>query len=364
MSQVIQLMQKQRISWLDIAKGIGIYFIILGHTLSDPSVPGCGTLHEYPYSFHVPFFFILSGLTAKCGQNEFSGFLIKKLKTLFIPYLVFGILSIIIFRLAGAFAHSALMHSDGDFSLASNLLNLFILGDLQFNRSLWFLPCLLLMELLAWPFLKWEDAVWGRENSCFRALAFLAVFILAWSVAGHAWPLGIQRFQVEIAMLPYLFAGMLLVPVLRIPFAEFRMRFAAFITGAALVGLGLWLWILCPVHYNREIGFTIFAPFTAIVALVSSLGYVGLSAALLAGRPIEYAGRASLVIMCLHKFLVVFFQTCLPFTAMPLARMNYVVGTSVALACLLLCVACYFLISRFCPFLLGRLSFHPRTAKK
>ena len=41
MSQVIQLMQKQRISWLDIAKGIGIYFIILGHTLSDPSVPGC-----------------------------------------------------------------------------------------------------------------------------------------------------------------------------------------------------------------------------------------------------------------------------------------------------------------------------------
>lgn len=194
MSQVIQLMQKQRISWLDIAKGIGIYFIILGHTLSDPSVPGCGTLHEYLYSFHVPFFFILSGLTAKCGQNEFSGFLIKKLKTLFIPYLVFGILSIIIFRLAGAFAHSALMHSDGDFSLASNLLNLFILGDLQFNRSLWFLPCLLLMELLAWPFLKWEDAVWGRENSCFRALAFLAVFILAWSVAGHAWPLGIQRF--------------------------------------------------------------------------------------------------------------------------------------------------------------------------
>lgn len=56
MSQVIQLMQKQRISWLDIAKGIGIYFIILGHTLSDPSVPGCGTLHEYLYSFHVPFF--------------------------------------------------------------------------------------------------------------------------------------------------------------------------------------------------------------------------------------------------------------------------------------------------------------------
>lgn len=356
-------MEDKRISWLDIAKGIGIYFIVLGHTMSDPSIPGCGILHEYLYSFHVPFFFILAGLTAKCGKRGFGDFLIKKLKTLIIPYLVFGILSIIIFRLAEEFIHANLAHSDGDYSIGNNFVNLVTLEDLQFNRPLWFLPCLFLMELLTWPLLKWEHSLWGRENYLFRTFAFLLMGVLSWLVAGHLWPLDIQRFQVEVAMLPYLFAGILLAPILKIPFKKPHIRLLTLTAGFALIGLGIWLWGLCSVHYNREIGFLIFSPFTSVVALISSLGYIALCAAILTCRPIEYVGQASLLIMCLHKFPVVFFQTCLPFTAVLLAEMNYIAGTTVALICLLLCVGSYFFIFRFCPAILGRFSSRPQNTK-
>lgn len=60
--------KKERIAWIDIAKAIAIFFIVLGHQL--PSGPLCG----YLYSFHVPLFFFLSGLTfntAKEPKNFF-----------------------------------------------------------------------------------------------------------------------------------------------------------------------------------------------------------------------------------------------------------------------------------------------------
>lgn len=48
---------KKRIAYVDIAKILGMFFIIYGHTLRN------GEVTTWIYTFHVPLFFFLSGVT-------------------------------------------------------------------------------------------------------------------------------------------------------------------------------------------------------------------------------------------------------------------------------------------------------------
>ena len=53
----IQTQNQKRIDWLDIAKGIAILCIIIGHSF------GKNRIGVFIFSFHMPLFFILSGYT-------------------------------------------------------------------------------------------------------------------------------------------------------------------------------------------------------------------------------------------------------------------------------------------------------------
>lgn len=73
----------QRIYWLDIAKGIGIILVILAHSIF-PFV------QQIDY-FHMPLFFILAGFTFKAKQVK--DFLLSKVNRIFVPYIFWAILS-------------------------------------------------------------------------------------------------------------------------------------------------------------------------------------------------------------------------------------------------------------------------------
>lgn len=74
---------KQRIEWIDTAKGLGIICIILGHM-------GTGKLGAWFYTFHVPLFFFLSGYVFS-SNYDFLCFFLKKVKGILIPYLGLGV---------------------------------------------------------------------------------------------------------------------------------------------------------------------------------------------------------------------------------------------------------------------------------
>lgn len=59
-NQVSQLDENRRIQWIDVAKGIGIYAIWIGHMGSV-----VGMSYEYVFQWHVNLFFFLSG----CVEN-------------------------------------------------------------------------------------------------------------------------------------------------------------------------------------------------------------------------------------------------------------------------------------------------------
>lgn len=58
----------KRLDWVDIAKGIAIVLMILGHS----SLPN--TIQNWIYSFHMPFFFFISGVLTKgsvrCSKSD------------------------------------------------------------------------------------------------------------------------------------------------------------------------------------------------------------------------------------------------------------------------------------------------------
>ena len=74
-------MGRERIKWIDCAKGIAILLVLIGHTIYKPMVRG--TI----FAFHMPVFFILSAYTISISnsKNEYFQKFKKNFKALIIP---------------------------------------------------------------------------------------------------------------------------------------------------------------------------------------------------------------------------------------------------------------------------------------
>lgn len=70
-----------RLDWLDIAKGITAFLVILGHTVSHES-----PIRGLVFSFHMPLFFVLAGYTFR--QKNWRDLLESSFARLVIPYLL------------------------------------------------------------------------------------------------------------------------------------------------------------------------------------------------------------------------------------------------------------------------------------
>lgn len=112
-----------RDSTIDIAKGIGIFLVVLGHFAVFAS-----PLYHYIYLFHMPLFFFISGMFAKSmGIKEFF---VKKTRRLLVPYLFYWIFN----HLIQYIGQTIFFH---DFSLRDMNLDILVGGVLWFLISLW-----------------------------------------------------------------------------------------------------------------------------------------------------------------------------------------------------------------------------------
>lgn len=123
---------KERIYWIDVAKGYGILLVILGHLNTN--------LIKYElYTFHIPLFFFLAGYVFHPEKYTFKELLKKKLRTLILPYFFMG--SII--TISMWISHGFLTLKD----LTYCILKLLIQNRFQ---AIWFLTCLFFTEILSW----------------------------------------------------------------------------------------------------------------------------------------------------------------------------------------------------------------------
>lgn len=75
------------IGWVNRLKAFGIIAVILGH-IDNP-------FNDFIYSWHMPLFFIISGLFIK-NNLDLKDLIIKDWKRLMIPYFIFSVLAIVI----------------------------------------------------------------------------------------------------------------------------------------------------------------------------------------------------------------------------------------------------------------------------
>ena len=138
-------MLKERIQWVDIAKGFFILFIVIGHVFSD------GVLRRYVFSFHVPAFFFMSGYCFNACKNK-KDFVIGKIRTIVVPYIAFSLISILLFVLV-----ASILPKLNEIMQCGILANIkcMLYGSskpaiMKYNQPLWFLPCLFCVSIIAY----------------------------------------------------------------------------------------------------------------------------------------------------------------------------------------------------------------------
>lgn len=136
-----------RVEWIDFAKCIAIMLVIIGHVLSWYH-PRYKAVYIAIYSMHMPFFFMLSGLTFRVNEEErVSDFIRYKAKKIFPPLFLFCVIDIAFQVLSGNFNVS----QSTKFIISSIL---FMNGG-AFSKY-WFLPALFVAEIILFLIFKPE----------------------------------------------------------------------------------------------------------------------------------------------------------------------------------------------------------------
>lgn len=148
-------MNTQRLDWIDIAKGMGIILVVLGHTLV-PQVREtgfAGFLWICIYNFHMPLFFFLSGYLFEKGllrYTEKGKFILGKLQYLILPYLIFSVFAYLFIAFSLKIPMLSKILESGGYSavaLKDAILQIITYND-HIDKHLWFVFSLFLVFLV------------------------------------------------------------------------------------------------------------------------------------------------------------------------------------------------------------------------
>jgi acyltransferase len=267
------LAAQKAIPWVDIARGLGILLVVLGHCSVSK------TLAIIIYAFHMPFFFLISG-TLYSNRKPFPSFFLDKARRLLLPYFVFSITSFVYWQLG---------HPGGNewVSLFWKPLLLGV-GSAEWtlmNTPLWFLPCLFEASVLFYFISKLNK----RLSVGVSILLSLAGIFLGQTALFLPCHLDVALFCVGLISIGFHFKERLLYsPAPSIPATIFAL--ALFFGGMCFTEkLDLFYR-----HYTSNI------PLMMMLALTGSFLLMALAKRIGAPNFLVAIGKSSLGVLCLH----------------------------------------------------------------
>ncbi|MBU3077963.1 acyltransferase family protein [Sphingomonas quercus] len=260
--------------WIDIARGIGIVLVVYGHALRSlyPTTPphtGWPVWQDtLIYSFHMPLFFVLSGLFIGRGLARGRGpFIQNKLLTVAYPYFLWSLISGVTEVLADQWVNTPLSLSD------------IARIPIQPIEQYWFLYALFVDQMII-------CALFTRRRLLIGVTLLGVVAVMAFGAG--------DIFTRSLGSLPYVVLGMLGGGALGRA-AEWPVRRLAAMALAAWATFALYH-LAGPTglagalaHYGGALAGTL-----GTVALAMLIGRAGL------GRMLKLLGQASMAIYVMH----------------------------------------------------------------
>ncbi len=162
---------QNRVAALDVAKAIGIVLVIFGHiTRNDKAL-------SLIYSFHMPLFFFLSGITANFNRDHY---VLRKFRTLMVPYFIWAVVFLLYWFL---FERKFRGQAVDPFIPLQGAFFGFCKGDYLIpNIVLWFLPSLFGVECLAYFINKFLFL----KKIQFQLIGLLAFHLISWLITSYA----------------------------------------------------------------------------------------------------------------------------------------------------------------------------------
>lgn len=357
MDHLLPTVSTPRIPWIDAARGFGILFIVFGHVVKD------GALRTYLYAFHLPFFFFLSGLTYR--RKPAREFYSRKAKQLLVPYVLFSIVSILIFRVLGDFAASVIHTPFATTEILPNLAGMLYgnsrTGYMKWNLPLWFLPCLFVQYVPVDGLERLLSGIPNRKTVRTMRLIFIGIAFLWGVFVKYVFPGLILPFSLETAVFAAGFteAGILFRDSRRMSAAAAGQKKFSGIVCLFLLSAGA---LVSRLNGSGEM--RTMQPGRSLLLFGLSSVLIGGGVLLLSGfcahsRVLRYIGQHTLEILVMHKFPVLFFQTVLPFTEDLLLRQSgtpagTLCGIAVTLVSVGMCLFAARVIDGTAPWIFGR----------
>ena len=143
-------MTPKRDTVLDITKTIGIILMVMGHLHFSEDV-----FDKYIYAFHMPLFFIVSGILFN-QDKTLKNTIISRAKALLVPYVVFGGVYSVIFIVKSMLA--------GEADAVASTLKVFFLypvDKVPYESALWFLPAMYITSVAYAGLRRVMDIKWA-----------------------------------------------------------------------------------------------------------------------------------------------------------------------------------------------------------
>ncbi|MDC4204901.1 MAG: acyltransferase family protein [Candidatus Manganitrophus sp.] len=288
-----------RVIHIDIAKGIGILLVVLGHNWIVTQDGAKGELYEMISSFHMPLFFFLSGIFFKQDQKLLPAML-KGMDALLKPYFVtLAMLGIVLIIFEGK---SPLRYFIG---VAYGT------GPMIPWGPLWFLPHLFAIHIFSHLLLNWTQL---KERSVWAKSAVLTILLtVGYLLLPVFWqmPLTILGKQIDLPGLPFSVDILLVTGFYFLLGFLLRERLIEFEFNLPLFLLALLFFFLIHLRFDyitdlffRTYDHLVFSTVSALLGI-----YIVLSFSKILSRGagfsalFSYIGVNTLIILIFHDFL-------------------------------------------------------------
>lgn len=346
---------KKRIAYLDIARGIGMILVVMGHVEYIDV-----TVRQFISAFHMPLFFVISGILIWEKQEEkrsLAELTKRKLRSIMLPYIIFSLLSFVIE--GSRLALKGLEEWDIVFRQLYQSL------CLQGVSTLWFLPALFISELVFVKIRKKCKNSWTIVSV--SVIVIIVAFLnrleqdvyqlhaesLKWGLLHDILSMLLRNlFCIGLVAGGY-YVGKYLLPKIRHIWQAF----------SAMLFFGMVMCLTIPLNWGVDLRFMNLGSLPLfLTGAVSGTLFVLFFSRLLEAvpfqgvwRPLAYYGRNSMIIMVTHMdFRVLYCSIRISALLQTLWNRQFLFCISIIILVFLLEIPMIWFVNRYLPFLLGR----------